>query len=500
MMSEELPIISEQSIKSLELSSNKNNKLLVIFYLSTLYIFVSVLNTTDLMLLLPVDTFKMPLIGFELDLIYFYVLAPLILILLHFNILFNYHEHLRKLDAYKGEFTIETIDSSMYNYVYISLKHGLRKGKVIKVVLWLLVYLFPLLVFVAIYQRFADYHHQGITLLHLIIILIDIILICFYLYVNSSYLQRTLSFWIFVGLSIVIGILELSYFSIFFYPLVSDYESKLISKNKNWYAKKVCSAHRLFLGPDRNQPKDCFPRIVVTDKDIVKISKSSMYIPSLFSKYGKMDKDLILRFGARVNLANRNLRYANLQNCILTRADMHNTQLQAANLNYTHLQAVKFDNAKLQDANMREVKLQKAEFINTQLQGASLVSADMTRASFYDESNLSYAHMQGTTLLMTEFGDSYLVYADFRSAKLNETEFFNVNLRGASFKKAKVTNVLFSESQLESIDFSGAHLTEVKFFKDNLSGALFQKAKLSEVSFNEGNLTTVDFSDIDLAK
>ncbi len=494
-MSKELETVSEQSMKSLELSSDKNNKLLIIFYLTTLYIFISVLNTTDLMLLLPVDTFKMPLIDFELDLIYFYILAPLILILLHFNILFNYHEHLRKLDAYKSEFTVETIDSSMYNYVYVSLKHGLKKGKAIKVVLWLLVYLFPLLVLVAIYQRFADYHHQAITLLHLTIILIDVILICFYLYVNSSYLKRTLSFWIFLGSSIVVGVLELSYFFIFFYPLVSDYESELIFKNKNWYVQGVCSAHRLFLGPDRNQPKDCFPRIVVTDKDIVKISKSSIYIPSLFSKYGKTDKELILQFGARVNLANRNLRYANLQNCILTRADMHNTELQASNLNYTHLQAVKFDNAQLQDAKMREVKLQKAEFINTQLQGVSLVGADMTRTSFYDESNLSYAHMQGTTLFMTEFGDSYLEGADFRSAKLNETEFFNVNLRNASFKKAKVTNVSFYESQLKGVDFSGAHLTEVKFFKDNMNEALFQKAKLSEVSFSEGNRSSIDFTD-----
>jgi len=34
-MSEESVRVSEQSIKSIEVSSNKNNKLLIIFYLST---------------------------------------------------------------------------------------------------------------------------------------------------------------------------------------------------------------------------------------------------------------------------------------------------------------------------------------------------------------------------------------------------------------------------------------------------------------------------------
>ena len=441
-MSEELPTVSEQSIKSLESSSDKNNKLLLIFYLSTLYIFVSVLSTTDLMLLLPVDTFKMPLIGFELNLIYFYVLAPLILILLHFNILFNYHEHLRKLDVYKGEFTLETIDSSMYNYVYVSLKHGLRKGRVVKVILWLLIYLFPLLVFVAIYERFADYHHLWISLLHLIIMMLDIFLIYYYINENSNYLEATQFSKIFQGFIGFIGFMELSYFIMFFYPMVNNYELK---DSEIKYSKPLCYIHHFLLGLNRDEDKDCFPRIVVTDEKIAKIAPSTLYIPRQFKenieKDNDMEKKLILEYGARINLSNRNLRYVNLSNCILTRADMENTELQNANFKNTHLQAVKFSGAKLQDAKLTGSQLQHAIFRDVKLQRIYLIGANMTEA-YFNDCNLSSARMNYGELSGANFYKSDLERVDFRNANLSKVDFLEAkNLQSVKWKDANLSEV-----------------------------------------------------------
>jgi len=457
-MNEESPTLLEQSIKSIEQSSVKNNKLLIIFYLSTLYILVSVLNTSDLMLLLPTDTFKMPLIGFELNLIYFYVLAPIVLMLLHFNILFNYREHLEKLNAYKGTLTLETIDSSMYNYVYASLKDGSSTGSIVRIVLWLLIYLFPLLVFVAIFQRFADFHHQIITVLHLVILIVDIFLICYYLYENSHYHKSTWLSYLFSTFIIGIGVLELSYFVIFFYPLVYvEYKAESIPKFKEMgiYYQSVCKVHSFFLGSDRNEDKDCFPRIVVTDEKISNISPSTLYIPRYFvqqesTEERDREKNLILDYGERINLSNRNLRYANLENCILTRADMHGTQLQAAKLVRTHLQAVKFDNAQLQDTDMREAKLQNAAILHAKLQRASFIHADMTE-TYLDDSNLSGARMQGSNLVQTYFDNSILTNVNFDSANLVSVSFLDANLKGASFKNAKISNVSFEGAK--NVDF-----------------------------------------------
>lgn len=417
----------QQSLKSLELSSSKNNKLFVVFYLLSVYIFISVLGTTDKMLLLPTDTFKMPLIGFDLNIIYFYVLAPLILLILHFNLLFHYHEHLKRLDAYKEKFAIETVDSSMYNYVYISLKNGSKKGSAMRVLLWMLIYLFPLLVFVSIFQRFADYHHEVITSLHLLIIWIDIILICTYIYVNAAYFRPTWFSTFFAGLIVFVGVLESSYFIYFFYPLVKSLEhfTPVTSYEKmDPYAKFVCDVHYLFLEGQGDRAQKCYPRIIVRDEKISKISPSTLYIPRYIVKEESVqalkererEKRLILEYGERIDLANRNLRYVDLENCILTRADLHNTELQGANLKKTHLQAVKLDNAKLQGVNMMGAKLQDAMILNAQMQEASLIAADMSDA-YFDESNLSKVRMMGADLKNIHFDGSDLSDVDMRNVK-----------------------------------------------------------------------------------
>ena len=74
----------EQIRKILNVSANKNNNLLIFFLTFALYILISTLGTTDLTLLLPKHGFKMPLIDFELNLLNFFILGPLLLLLLQY--------------------------------------------------------------------------------------------------------------------------------------------------------------------------------------------------------------------------------------------------------------------------------------------------------------------------------------------------------------------------------------------------------------------------------
>ncbi len=425
-MSEELPKVSEQSIKSLEVSSDKNNRLLTIFALTMLYIFVSVLNTTDLMLLLPVDTFKIPLIGFELNLIYFYILAPIILLWFHTIILWNYHKHLEKLDVYKADSTIESIYPSIYNNVYFLSKNDFMAGIHAKVWLWILIYLIPLLVFVAIFQRFADYHHESITPFHIMIIVFDIIFICNSLYETVRYFKHILASYLFGVFILLIGVLEVSYYFIFFNPLINEYNSDLMSKEEEGiYQRAVCDIHHLSIF-ESVRTEECFPRIVITDKNIVNITSSSLYVPRQFiEKSNYTEKELILKHGARINLSNRNLRYANFSSSILTRANMKNTQLQGTGLKGTHLQAVEFEGAKLQDSNLMEAQLQNAKIYDVQLQGAILFQSNLTYAIFIN-SNLSGARLN--------------------FANMTNTSFYDSNLSGATLLNANITNINFGYS------------------------------------------------------
>jgi len=475
----------EQNMKSLEVSSSKNNSLLIFFYIFTMYIFISVLNTTDLMLLLPTHTFKMPFIGFDLNLIFFYVLAPLLLILLHFNILFNYYVHLKKLHTYKDQVILETIDPSIYSYAYVLTNDGFIKGILINLFLWLLIYLFPLYVLISTYLRFADYHHHFITILHLSFILIDIALIYFSILYNKKYLNHAhavtkIFSYVFLGFIFFAGLIQVLYFKYYFYPLIySDYDAKLIelytpSKytqlKVNPIADFVCRIENPVITYDKNISLDCFPRIVVTDEEMAKISPSALYIPrylavDALTKDIDKEKKLILNYGTRVNLANRNLRYADLQNCILTRADLSNTQLQAANLQGSHLQAADLTDAKLQDAILIDAKLQAVYIVGAQLQGTSFARADMPNL-YYQDNNMSGTSMQGANLESAVFQGIILNNVDFRNAKLNMANFMDANISNSSFQKAHIKGAVFDNAMLIADDFSDIRFNDNTSFKD----------------------------------
>ncbi len=508
-MSAESQDKSKQSMKSIEVSSAKNNSLLLFFNIFSLYIFISVLNTTDLMLLLPTHTFKMPFIGFDLNLIFFYVLAPLLLLLLHFNILFNYYVHLKKLNAYKDQIELENIDPSVYSYAYVLVNRGFAKGTVISVILWLLIYLFPLLVLISIYQRFADYHHTFITALHLAIVFLDIILICCSIVYNRAYLKHsqnstTLISYLFIVLVIFIGLAEAAYFGAFYYPLTYDdiYDSKLMEPyNKGeagWFPSLVCKIHHPFLTHGKNASIDCFPRLVVTEEEMAKISSAALYIPRYLAMEGatektdkeKADKEkkLILNYGTRIDLTNRNLRYANLEKCILTRANMQHSKLDAANLKGSHLQAVDLSDAELQDANLQEAKLQSATLIGTQLQDASFVGANMQETQLW-HSNLSNSNLQKVQLQQAKFNGVDLGNADLRAAKLNNASFIGSNLTGASLHGANITSAAFDKANLTAADLSNA-----LFVKGVRTTAIFKEAEMFGVNISkniilDGNLT-----------
>ncbi len=466
-----------QISERIDASSTKNNNLLIFFYIFGLYIFISALSTTDLMLLLPTHTFKMPFISFDLDLIYFYVLAPILLFVLHFNILLNYMVHLKKLYAYKGQVDLESIDPSLYSYAFALLEGG-YKGTIINWFLWLLVYFLPMLVFVVIYQRFAAYHHQWITLLHLIIILFDVFLISSSMIHNRSYLGHSqnsvrYSSHLFIIMILFVGFVEVAFYMLFFHPMIDkEYDSTVtkpyqmtasaLEREKvGTFSRIICKINHpksLLHGEDATM--DCFPRLVVTEEEMAKISPDRLYIPRhlAFTESAK-DKELILKYGARIDLKERNLRYADLKASILTRADMESSELQGIDLSQSHLQAVKLNNARLEDANLMSAQLQEVELFRADLRGANLVSANMAGADL-QESILSDAKLTGTRLEDSNLEKATLINADLGYADLLRAFFRDADLTGASLYKTGLTSSVFEGAVLVAADLSGVSFVE----------------------------------------
>ncbi|MCK5538605.1 MAG: pentapeptide repeat-containing protein, partial [Bacteroidales bacterium] len=498
-------LTSEQIRDILNVSANKNNNLLIFFLTFGLYILISTLGTTDIALLLPQHGFKMPVIDFELDLLSFFVLGPLLLILLHFNILFNHHKHLEKLNTYKDEVDINSIDPSLYGFAFMMGNHSFS-GRMINIILWTLLYILPLLVFLIIYMHFSDYHHKVITPIHLIIIVLDLIFIVLSIFYNDNFYKNkhndlsptkvnTILKYFFYFYFIFTGLLMISYFILFFYPITYEkYDPSYLRKiENNFWPKQTCNAIKLL-----SEYKDCYPRLVVTEEEMAKISKDALYIPRHLDmaniKENLKEQKLILEYGTRIDLTNRNLRYADLKASILTRANMTNSQLDAADLSNSHMQAVDLTNANLMDAVLRESKLQSAILINTNLQGASFVKANMQKAQLW-HSNLSNSNLQNAQLQQAKFEKVDLVNTDFRDTNLNNTSFMDCNLTGASLHNANITNAAFNKSDLMAADLSGALFIKV-FIEGNWTTPSFKEAKMFGMNISKNlllddiNLTT----------
>lgn len=102
-------------------------------------------------------------------------------------------------------------------------------------------------------------------------------------------------------------------------------------------------------------------------------------------------------------------------------------ELQGASLDRARLEGASFTVAQLQGASLRDVQAQGASFHSAFLQGASLANAELQGASF------SGAVLQGASLDSTQLLGADLNEADLRGALLRNTQ-----LQGASLAKAQL--------------------------------------------------------------
>jgi len=502
-----MPIKNQDDVDHIRQSINtlasKNNTSLIFFSIFLLYILISVLNTSDLMLLLPEHTFKMPLIDFDLNLIAFYILAPCLLLMLHFNILFNYNMYLKKLDAdiVQKHIKEETLDPSIYEYAYSLLNRG-ASGFWLHLFLWVWIYLIPLFILTFIYQRFADYHSLGITIFHGVIIFLDVLFIALSFYYNEKHLKgehisiRILRYFIYSFLFFTV-VMVVSYFYIFFKPVsIDEYRQDTIEKigksaGKQFICQITIIIPSVFFGDgytlekEDDNPTDytnCFPRLVVNEAEMAKISRDALYIPRYMIENYKSDqnhsnkdkdieKELILEYGARTNLKNRNLRYADLRGCILTRVDFKNSDLQGSNLQSSHLQASDLSFAKLQDANLALTRLEqsiwkqhitsdkKSKLYKPTLSGINLSNAKSNDEITFSDLNLTDINMYRVKFKSANFENTILERTDMSQSTLTDVKFGKADLSSASLRGSDLTSTDFFESILIGTDFSNTYIS-----------------------------------------
>lgn len=170
--------------------------------------------------------------------------------------------------------------------------------------------------------------------------------------------------------------------------------------------------------------------------------------------------------------------WGNYRKAHLEGADLSNSVLKRANLTNAYLQYAKISSAILDSANLQNANLQNADLRGTSLQNANLYKSNLQNARIdnanFQDANLEYANLQEVSLAMMSlrYGSISSIGVNFREAKLGHAKLTNAQLWGANFQ----------EAFLREANLKGTILNLATLFKANIKGANLQNAQLGEVT------------------
>jgi uncharacterized protein YjbI with pentapeptide repeats len=184
----------------------------------------------------------------------------------------------------------------------------------------------------------------------------------------------------------------------------------------------------------------------------------------------------------RAVLGGARLWRADLVGSYLTEADLRNANLREAHLRDAVLDHVRADHA----------LLISADGSNANLTGADLRDSDMTYAVFENASfagaKLGSASLYGANLKHTHWLRADLTRSDMRDTQLQDSEFSLANLELTDFSGAKLAGSQFAGAQFKGTILLGADLRN-----SGLRGAVFSGAVLRDAPMNGAQIDGADF-------
>jgi len=167
---------------ALDDSSDKNRNFMIAFLVLALFFLITVLNTTDRDLFQPDSLLQLPIVGINISLLGFYLLAPVLLVAFHYNLLFNLLEHSRTLQEWLNHPKNKRIDNfnllhafvlntrAKYDRYEVEDNNKLQKRPInyylLNIIIIGVISVLPLYLLVLILWKFASYQSWPITLWH----------------------------------------------------------------------------------------------------------------------------------------------------------------------------------------------------------------------------------------------------------------------------------------------------------------------------------------------
>jgi uncharacterized protein YjbI with pentapeptide repeats len=440
------------------------------------YVAVIVGSTTDEDLLRGISV-KLPLLDANISIVGFYVVAPALLIVLHFWLLLhfsliceNLHSLLRVV-SYLGERQYSVIRQRLDNFTIL---HGIaHEGKgafrlLLILVNALILAAIPIAALLLIQARFVAYHDTYITWWHRCLVVMDVMLISYFWPLAMRGEHHEISTWLKrVGYSLVFGWNVAWIVGVV--RLIRIRSSGILrtgTPDARFGASEGFKATARFLlisppifvsvlvlaipyeGIDRILYEKGFRnRFGFFRPDVIHEvrSRDEAALLPFVRRNLSLEGSILVKTGAPaspklahsdataisdvtpLSLARRNLSFARLDDVVMPKANLHGAILIGANFEDARLEGASFTGANLSGANLSDARLMGANFSGARMHGTSLSGADLRFATFSRTvaalADFSFVHAGGARLYGSYFAGVLLQHSDLRGARVTDANF-----------------------------------------------------------------------------
>ncbi|MGF1560813.1 MAG: pentapeptide repeat-containing protein, partial [Geminicoccaceae bacterium] len=425
----------ESEIDSLRASVDDASKLVrnltFLFLLIGLYIAL-IGGRTDHEILLRAGDIDLPFLALGVNVVWFYGLAPVAWLVLHFNLLLQCLQLTRKIQLFAARLNTLDADEAMtqrgllfpFPLAQVVMGQGLYGWAHVAFVImvWVMYVLIPLAVLLWAMKSFLPYQHDWITPLHGLIIALDVVLLwCLWPAILGVAIGRwrivkaegdeqpiDWRTWSGLGLKAAVSVAVLASA----YGLAREPQSFWMER-QSWVERswaKLTVTDRILM--EREPPAELIEQM---REEALAAGKN----PDEAETAAFLNENV----AEPLNLTNRNLRHADL-----SRSALYDVNIEGADLGNAILASAKLPDALgnqdtiLVGANLRDADLAGAFLQHAELAGARLSRADLAGAAlnFADlaGADLQDAHLAGAVLIRSAVDGACLIRADMTGACL----------------------------------------------------------------------------------
>jgi uncharacterized protein YjbI with pentapeptide repeats len=456
-----------------------------LFVLLYLLIATGGITHRDLLLENPI---KLPFLSVELPLIGFFVLGPLLFLIVHAYVLLHFVLLADKVGVFHAELAAQVGDEDLRTRLrrqlpsnifvqFLAGPHEVRTGfmgMLLRLIAQISLVIAPLAVLVFILFQFLPYHHEAIAWWQRIAVVIDLALL-WTLWPAIARGETCSIAWrdfrrVPVALSAVAsaGMLLLVF-------TVATFPGEWLDKNP--VSVRFIPHDPLGEGTSRVSLHDF---LLAGNVNLIARKPNSLWSNRLVLP--EFDASALPR---GLSLRGRRLEGAVLVEAKLRGADFTATNLEGAALDGADLREARFECASPRARSLATkegservcARLDKATLSNTLLQGAVLDRAQL-REAFLQRARLQGASLDSADLQGADLQDAQLQGANLADAELRGARLQRAGLQGASLTTAQLQGAL-----LDSANLQGASLVNARLDGASLTDTMLHGANLMDASF-----------------